>query len=60
MLNTSPDLLVRSVVLLLPGEQFLAGTAAVRDDQASALIAAIGNRHRLPDGGFGAGLLPAS
>ncbi len=60
VLNASPDLFVFSIVLLLPGGQFFACAAAVRDDQASALIAAVGNCHRVPDGGFGAGLLPAS
>lgn len=42
-----------------PGGKFgLAAFAAVRDDQAGAGVAAVGNRAGLADGGLGAGLLP--
>src|SRR5882757_1316850 len=52
VLDAGPDLLVGSVVFLLPVGQFFAGPAAVRHHESSAGIAAVGDRHGLPDGGL--------
>lgn len=50
MLDAGADLLVRAVVLLLPGGQFLARPPAVGHDDSSAGIAAISDGHGLADG----------
>lgn len=59
VLDTSADLLVGLVVVLFPGRAFgLAALAAVRDDQAGARVAAVGDREGLTEGCLGAGFLP--
>jgi hypothetical protein len=59
VLDAGPDQLVRPVVFLLPGWKFgLATLSAVRDDEPSAGILAVGDREGLADGGFGAGFFP--
>lgn len=56
VLDTGPDLLVGTVVLLFPVRKFsLAGRPTVRDDQPGALVAAVGDCGRVADGGLGAG-----
>ncbi len=37
----------------------LLGLAAVRDDEADALVTAVGDRDGVADGGLGAGFFPA-
>lgn len=58
MLDAGADLLVRAIVLLLPVGEFAAGPTAVRHHESGAGIAAVGDGHRLADGGFGPGFLP--
>ncbi|CUM35708.1 ROK family transcriptional regulator [Streptomyces venezuelae] len=59
MLDTGPDLLVGAIVLLIPGREFrLAALTAVRDHKPCARIAAVGDRERPADGGFGTRLFP--
>lgn len=61
VLDTGSHLLVRVVVLLLPGGQFLVlAFAVVRDDQAGAAVAAVGDRCGLPNCRFGVGFRPRS
>src|SRR3954469_20933281 len=55
VLDAGPDLPMRAVVVLFPTREFLALAAAVRDDQSGALVAAVGDGHRLADGGLGPG-----
>lgn len=59
VLDSGTNLFVRAVVLLFPIREFLAFAAAVRDDQPGALVAAVGDGHRLADGGLGPGFLPS-
>ncbi len=47
-------------VQLAEGDSPAVRRVPVRDDQAAFLTAAVGNRHRAPDSGFGTGLIPAS
>jgi hypothetical protein len=58
VLDASSNLLMAVVVLLLPLAEVSAGCAAVRDDQAGALVAAVGDRCGRADGGLRPGLLP--
>jgi hypothetical protein len=61
MLDTGADASVRAVVFLFPDGQFdVLVLAAVGDDQVGAAVAAVGDGGDLPDGGFGAGLVPGS
>jgi hypothetical protein len=52
--------LVRAVVFLFPGREFLALGAAVRDDVSGALVAAVGDGCGVADGVPGAGFFPAA
>lgn len=57
--DAGPDLHGGLVVSLFPGREFaLAAFAAVRDDEAGARVAAVGDREGLADGGLGGRTLP--
>lgn len=59
VLDAGPHLAVRGVVFLFPGRKFgLAGFTAVRDDQASAPVATVGNHDGPADGVLRTGQLP--
>lgn len=61
MLDACSDLLVGPVVFLLPvRESGLSFRLSVRDGQSGALVAAVGDRGGVADGGLGAGLLPSA
>src|SRR5579884_3086883 len=59
VLDAGTDLAVGGVVLLFPGRQLHpSALAAVRDDQAGAPVAAVGDRGGLADGVLHTGQLP--
>lgn len=59
MLHAGSDLLVGLLVFLLPVREFTpAALTAVRDDEAGARVAAVGNRDGVAHGSLRAGLLP--
>ncbi len=60
VLGTGADLLVGPVVFLFPVREFLALAATVRNDQSGALMADVGDGHRVAGGGLGAGFFPAA
>lgn len=50
VLDASPDLFVGAIVLMLPSAEFAARRSAMRDHQASALVAAVGDGRGPADG----------
>lgn len=60
VLDAGPDAFCGSGWFFILGGQVLALGPAVRDNQAGALVAAVGDGHGLADGVLGAGFLPAA
>jgi len=58
MLDAGAHAFVAAIVLLLPHAQFATGRFTVRDDQPGARVAAVRDRHDVPDAVLGAGLGP--
>lgn len=50
VLDSGANLLVGAAVFLLPGRELFALAATVWHDQTGALVAAVGNRHRVAAG----------
>ena len=58
VLDAGADLLAGLVVFLFPVRKVFSLASAVGHDEPGAGIAAVGDRERLANGGFGAGFLP--